>query len=160
MMKSVICAVLSAPSRLPFSPTVKVGREREVTERNLTKCQDQRSLFLRERQSSRLLCFTRFMLPLCYLDFNAINTFAGKVKRASLCSVLISSRTTSQAKSSCCLCIISYSNNNLLNLNLFIYSSYRSATMPSHKFLPSVVDCMCLHLHGGIINAAQQSSYE
>lgn len=145
MMKSVICAVLSAPSRLPFSPTVKVGREREVTERNLTKCQDQHSLLLRERQSSRLLCFTRFLLPLCYLDFNAINTFAGKVKRTSLCSLLISSRATSQAKSSCCLCIISYSNNNLLNLN-FSFTAATEMDLECNN-VPTQIPAKCGWLH-------------
>lgn len=48
MMKRVICAALSALPRLPFSLPVKVGMEQWVTERNLTKCQDQGPLFFLE----------------------------------------------------------------------------------------------------------------
>lgn len=47
---------------------------------------------------------------------------------------------------------------------LFICSSHRNRLgvrqCPPCKLLPSVVDCMGLHLHGGIINPAQLSSYE
>ena len=176
MMKCVICATLSAPPRLP-SPSASQSGDgtlgdgekfnksvRISVPRSPGKWQ---SLRLLRRQTSRLL--------LLYFGMKhkreIINAHVEKCTAQFFVFFILRNIATAGdgANLSHYLCIVSSSSNNLLNLNLFkAHFSFAAATeidlesdnAPPCKLLPSVVDCMGLHLHGGIINPAQLSSYE